>query len=175
MAKQSLVPAERIEKLILLVRGEKVILDQDLADLYGVHTGQLVRQVKRNRLRFPKDFAFVLTGQEFSNLKCQFGTSSSWGGRRTPPWAFTEQGVAMLSSVLHSPQAIEVNIAIMRAFVRLREIFTTHKDLARKLQDLERKLGEHDEKFQIVFEAIRQLMAPPPEPENKRRIGFGRD
>jgi hypothetical protein len=174
MAQESALPVERIEKLILLVRGQKVIFDQDLADLYDVRTGQLVRQVKRNRLRFPKDFAFVLTREEFSNLKCQIGTSSSWGGRRTPPWAFTEQGVAMLSSVLHSQRAIQVNIAIMRAFVRLREILSTHKDLARKLEDLERRLGEHDEKFQIVFEAIRQLMAPPPEPEKKRKIGFGR-
>ena len=167
-----LIPEERIEKCIILMRGHKVILDNDLAEMYGVDTGQLVRQVKRNKSRFPGDFAFQMTPQEFSNLKCQTGISSSWGGRRTPPWAFTEQGVAMLSSVLHSDRAIEVNIAIMRAFVRLREILSTHKDLAAKLEKMERKLGEHDQHFQVVFEAIRQLMAPPTPPGKKRRIGF---
>jgi hypothetical protein len=175
MAEGSIVPTERIEKAILLIRGQKVLLDQDLAGLYGVETKQLIRQVKRNHRRFPADFSFQLTRQEFTNLRCHFGTSSSWGGRRTLPYAFTEQGVAMLSSVLNSDRAIDVNIAIMRAFVRLREILATHKDLARKLDDLERKLGEHDEKFQIVFDAIRQLMAPPPQPGKKRHIGFARD
>ena len=175
MAKDTLISVERIERAILLIRGQKVMLDQDLAELYGVETKQLVRQMKRNRKRFPDDFSFQLTQQEFANLKCQFGTSSSWGGRRTPPYAFTEQGVAMLSSVLHSDRAIEVNIAIMRAFVKLREILATHKDLARKLADIERKLGHHDEHFRVVFEAIRQLMLPPPEPENKRRIGFAKE
>jgi hypothetical protein len=176
MAKDdSLIPVERIEKAILLIRGQKVMLDQDLAEMYGVETKQLVRQVKRNLKRFPMDFSFQLTRQEFTNLKCQIGTSSSWGGRRTLPYAFTEHGVAMLSSVLNSDRAIEVNIAIMRAFGRLREILATHKDLARKLEELEKKLGQHDEKFQIVFEAIRQLMTPPPEPEKKRRIGFRAD
>jgi hypothetical protein len=175
MSNDSLIPSERIERAILLLRGQKVLLDHDLAELYGVATGQLVRQVKRNRERFPKDFAFMLSPREFSNLKCQFGISSSWGGRRKPPWAFTEQGVAMLSGVLHSDRAVNVNIAIMRAFVKLREILATHKDLARKLEAHERKLGEHNEKFQIVFEAIRQLMAPPPVPPKNRRIGFARD
>ena len=175
MAAITLVPPERIERVIVLLRGQKVILDQDLAELYGVKTGQLIRQVKRNRARFPEDFAFPLTVQEFADLKCQIGISSSWGGRRTPPWAFTEQGVAMLSGVLHSPRAIEVNVAIMRAFVRLREILTTHKELARKLDDLERKVAEHDVHFHAVFEAIRQLMTPPAAPENKRKIGFARD
>jgi hypothetical protein len=170
----SLIPAERIEKAILLIRRQKVMLDQDLAELYGVPTGQLVRQVKRNRARFPDDLAFLLTRQEFTNLKCQLGISSSWGGRRKLPWAFSEQGVAMLSGVLHSQRAIAVNIAIMRAFVHLREILATHQDLARKLEVLERKYGEHDQKIQIVFEAIRQLMAPPPSPR-KGKIGFGRE
>jgi hypothetical protein len=124
--------------------------------------------------RFPNDFAFRLTPQEFTNLKCQFGISSSWGGRRTTPWAFTEQGVAMLSSVLNSARAIEVNIVIMRAFVRLREILATHKELIHKLEQVERNLGEHDKKFQLVFEAIRRLMAPPKE-EKKGHIGFARD
>jgi phage regulator Rha-like protein len=166
------IPDERIERAILLIRGHKMMLDSDLAEMYGVETGQLVRQIKRNTLRFPGDFAFQMTPQEFSDLKCQSGISSSWGGRRTPPWAFTEQGVAMLSSVLHSRRAIEVNIAIMRAFVRLREIMSTHKDLAAKLEKLERKLGEHDDHFQVVFDAIRKLMAPPPPAAKKGRIGF---
>lgn len=173
MAKAELeIPDERIERAILLIRGHKVMLDSDLAELYGVETAQLVRQVKRNLLRFPGDFAFQMSAAEFSNLKCQIGISSSWGGRRTPPWAFTEQVVAMLSSVLHSKRAIEVNIAIMRAFVRLRQILSTHKELAAKLEQIERKLGEHDEHFRVVFDAIRQLMAPPAAPAKKRRIGF---
>lgn len=169
MAKPELIiPTERIQRAILYIRGQNVILDQDLAQLYGVETGQLVRQVKRNRARFPADFAYQLTLKEFNNLKCQSGISSSWGGRRVPPWAFTEQGVAMLSSVLRSETAVEVNIAIMRAFVRLREILSTHKDLARRLDELEKK---YDDNFRVVFEAIRQLMAPP-NPPKKGRIGF---
>ncbi|MGO8747666.1 MAG: ORF6N domain-containing protein, partial [Thermoguttaceae bacterium] len=143
----------------------------DLAEMYAVKTGQLIRQVKRNRARFPDDFAFPLTDNEFADLKCQIGISSSWGGRRHAPYAFTEQGVAMLSSVLNSDRAVEVNIAIMRAFVRLREIMSTHKDLARKLDEIERKLGEHDQNFQVVFDAIRRLMAPPAA-SPKPRIGF---
>ena len=142
-----LVPAERIEKAILLIRGEKVILDQDLAELYEVETKTLVRAVKRNRKRFPADFMFVLSKEEFSHLRSQSGTSSQWGGRRYAPYAFTEQGVAMLSSVLHSDRAVEVNIEIMRAFVRLRAILATHKDLARKLAELERK---YDEQFGVL-------------------------
>ncbi len=163
MAKKtsSLIPAERIERAILFLRGQKVMLDADLASLYGVDTGQLVRAVKRNLDRFPGDFAFQLTRKELTNLKCQIGISSSgWGGRRTLPWAFTEQGVAMLSSVLRSPQAAVVNIEIMRAFVRLREMIGTHADLARRLDELERRFREHDEQFVVVFDAIRQLMTP---------------
>lgn len=165
---QSLVPSERIEKSILVLRGQKVMLDQDLASLYEVETKYLVRAVKRHLDRFPQDFMFQITKQEFEDLRCQFGTSSQWGGRRTRPYVFTEQGVAMLSSVLNSPRAIEVNIEIMRAFVRLREMLSSHKDLARKLDELEKK---YDHQFQVVFEAIRQLMAPP-QPEKKGRIGF---
>jgi hypothetical protein len=150
-----------------LLRGQKVMVDADLAALYAVDTKQLVRAVKRNMDRFPVDFAFQLTQQEFTNLKCQTGTSSSWGGRRTPPWAFTEQGVAMLSSVLHSKRAVQVNIEIMRAFVRLRELLATHADLARRLDELEKK---YDKQFAVVFDAIRQLMAPPK--EVKREIGY---
>jgi hypothetical protein len=188
LAKELLIPGERIERAILLIRGHKVILDRDLADLYGVSTKRLNEQVRRNLRRFPEDFMFQLTAEEAAALRSQFATlkqdtsgmrsqfaTASKRNIRYQPYAFTEQGVAMLSSVLHSDRAIEVNIAIMRAFVRLRELLATHKDLARKLEALEKKLGEHDEKFQIVFEAIRQLMAPPSDPETKRRIGFARD
>jgi len=176
MTEHSLIPAERIEKAILLIRGQKVLLDRDLAELYEVQTKRLNEQVQRNRKRFPEDFMFQLSAEELRNWKSQFATSNSAAkmGLRKLPYVFTEQGVAMLSSVLNSDRAIEVNIAIMRAFVRLREIMSTHKDLAQKLDELERKLGEHDEKFAIVFEAIRQLMDPPSVPA-KPRIGFCQD
>jgi len=176
MAKANLIPAERIEKAILLIRGQKVMLDRDLAKLYGVTTFNLNKAVKRNRGRFPEDFMFPLTKEEADGLRFQIGISkpAARGGRGYLPYAFSEQGVAMLSSVLRSARAIEVNIAIMRAFVRLREVLATHKDLARKLEELERKFGEHDAKFHLVFEAIRQLMTPPPEPEKRRPIGFAR-
>src|SRR3990170_5939353 len=166
MTKTSLIPIDRIERSILLLRGQKVMLDSDLAELYGVETRRLVEQVKRNIKRFPPDFMFQLTNQELINLRSQFATSS-WGGRRYPPYAFTEQGVAMLSSVLNSEKAIEVNILIMRAFVKLREMLATHKDLAKKMEEMEKK---YDTQFKIVFDAIRQLMAPP-EPKPKK-IGF---
>lgn len=177
MAKAELIPAERIEKAILLIREQKVLLDRDLARLYGVTTFNLNKAVKRNLQRFPEDFMFQLTKEEAAGLRFQTGMSKPGGrgGRRYLPYAFSEQGVAMLSSVLRSPRAIDVNIAIMRAFVRLRKIMASHKDLARKLEDLERKLCEHDQKFHVVFEAIRQLMEPPPEPVRKRRIGFHMD
>jgi hypothetical protein len=172
-----IVPAERIEKAILLIRGQKVLLDRDLAQLYGVPTGRLNEQVRRNIKRFPADFMFQLSSGEFENWKSQIAISNPGAkmGLRKKPFAFTEQGVAMLSSVLNSDRAIEVNIAIMRAFVKLREIMSTHKDVARKLEDIERKLGQHDEHFRVVFEAIRQLMLPPSAPEKKRRIGFARE
>jgi hypothetical protein len=173
MAKDSLVPVERIEKAILLIRGQKVILDHDLADLYEVSTKRLNERVRRNLARFPEDFMFQLTEEEAEALRSQFATSKkSRGGRRYLPYVFTEQGVSMLSSVLNSERAIEVNIAIMRAFVRLREMLASHKDLSRKLDELEKKYDSH---FKIVFEAIRQLMAPPTETEKKRRIGFVTD
>ena len=156
------------------------MLDRDLAKLYGVPTKRLKEQVKRNIKRFPEDFMLELTMQELEILRSQFATSS-WGGERYPPYAFTEQGVAMLSSVLNSERAIEVNITIMRAFVRLREILLTHKDLAAKIAALElkyknhdMKLSEYDKHITAIFEAIRQLMAPPPEPP-KRKIGFKQD
>lgn len=167
MTKPDLVLADRIASAILLLRGEKVMLDADLAALYGVETKALVRAVKRNVERFPEDFMFQLTKSEFDNLRYQSGTSRSWGGRRTAPYAFTEHGVTMLSSVLHSERAIRVNIEVVRAFVRLRRILATHDDLARKLVALEKK---YDAQFRVVFDAIRDLMAPPP--ATKRRIGF---
>ena len=145
------------------------MLDEDLAKLYMVETRMLLQAVKRNTQRFPPDFAFQLTRREFQNLRSQF-VISSWGGRRYPPYAFTEHGVAMLSSVLHSPRAILVNIAIMRAFVRLRETLALHKELASRLADLERNIASHDEGIQTLFEAIRQLMAPPE--KGGRSIGF---
>jgi hypothetical protein len=160
------IPVERIEKEILLIRGEKVILDSTLAELYGVETKQLKRAVRRNINRFPPDFMFELNEQEFDSLRCQIGTSNR-GGTRYNPMAFTEQGVAMLSSVLNSNRAIEVNILIMRAFVRLRGMISSHKELLRKLEDMEKK---YDDQFRVVFEAIRHLMAPPE--KARKRIGF---
>jgi hypothetical protein len=168
---RSLIPVERIEQSILLIRGHKVMLDNDLAALYGVETKKLVQAVKRNLDRFPDDFMFQLTDKEHVVLRSQFGTSSAGGrhgGRRYAPYAFTEQGVAMLSSVLRSPRAIAVNVEIMRTFVRLRRMLASHADLARKLDSLERK---YDAQFKIVFDAIRQLMAPP-DAKPKRPIGF---
>jgi hypothetical protein len=143
------------------------MLSTDLAELYEVEARVLVQAVKRNRERFPEDFMFQLTRAEYANLKSQFVTSS-WGGARAAPYAFTEQGVAMLSSVLRSPRAVQVNIAIMRAFVKLREILGSHRDLARRLAEMERK---YDGQFKAVFAAIHELMKPPEKP--RRRIGFG--
>ena len=164
------IQQEAIEGKIYMIRGHKVMLSVDLAELYDVEPRVLVQAVKRNLERFPPDFMFQLNDTEFKNLKSQF-VISSWGGlRRANPYAFTEQGVAMLSSVLHSTRAIQVNIAIMRAFVKLREMLATHKDLARKLEEMEKK---YDTQFKAVFDAIRQLMAPP-EPK-KRKIGFRRE
>ena len=164
-----LIQVGKIEETILLIRGQKVILDAELAKLYGVPTKVLIQAVKRNIRRFPSDFMFHLKKQEVAILRSQFVTSS-WGGRRYLPRAFTEQGVAMLSSVLNSERAIQVNIEIMRAFIRLRQILGSHKELARKLEQLERKVSSHDVHIQSLFEAIRQLMTPPESP--RRRIGF---
>jgi hypothetical protein len=172
MAKKSLASQQQIEHAILLIRGEKVLLDSDLARLYGVTTKVLVQAVKRNVKRFPADFAFRLTPQEFKTLRSQIVTSKAGrGGRRYLPLAFTEQGVAMLSSVLRSERAVQVNIEIMRTFVRLRQILAVNTDLAKRLDDLERRVGNHDEQFVSVIRAIRQLMEPPPGPA-RRRIGF---
>ena len=141
-----------------------------LAELHGVETKALVRAMKRNIERFPADFMFQLTKQEFTDLRSQFGTSSHWGGRRYPPYAFTEQGVAMLSSVLRSKRAVEVNIEIMRAFVRLRGMLTGQEQFGRKLAQLERKYDHHDKQIKVVFDAIRQLIESPP--KKARKIGF---
>ncbi len=163
----ALVPPERIERSILLISGQKVMLSTDLAKLYQVEPRVLVQAVRRNIARFPQDFMFQLTEEEFSNLKSQI-VISSWGGlRRAMPYAFTEQGVAMLSSVLRSKRAISVNIEIMRAFVRLRRMLASHAKLARKLDALEKK---YDAQFKVVFDAIRQLMTPPV--PKRRPIGF---
>ena len=163
---KAIVPAEIIEQKILLIRGKKVMLDKDLAGLYGVETFNLNKAVKRNIERFPEDFMFQLTSEEFKNLIFHFGISS-WGGTRKCPYAFTENGVAMLSSVLNSKRAIQVNIQIMRTFTKLKEMIATHKDLQKKIEDMEKK---YDHQFKVVFDAIKQLLAKP-EPK-KKKIGF---
>ncbi len=189
----ALIPAERIQSRIFFIRGEKVILDVALAELYGVETKALNQAVRRNQDRFPADFMFQLTAQESDLvLRSQIVTSKGkiddkllakndilrsqivtskrvgGGGRRYWPYAFTEQGVAMLSSVLHTPRAVQVNIAIVRTFVRLRQLIATHADLARKLADLE---NHYDEQFKVVFDAIRELMSPAL-PRGKKEMGF---
>lgn len=166
------VPAESIEKRIYLIRSQKVMLDSDLAELYGVETRALVQGVKRNLDRFPEDFMFQLTRQELELWRSQIVISNPAAkmALRRPPYAFTEQGVAMLSSVLRSDRAVKVNIAIMRAFFRLRELLALHKDLARKIEALARKDAGHDARLRIVFEAIRELAEETPKPT--RRIGF---
>jgi hypothetical protein len=161
------VSLRRIEQAILVIRGHRVMLSSDLAELYGVQAKALVQAVKRNIERFPDDFTFQLTRDEHRILKSQFVTSSWGGARRAPPYAFTEQGVAMFSSVLRSKRAAQVNVEIMRTFVRLRRILAENAGLARRLDDLEKK---YDVQFKVVFDAIRKLMQPPAPP--RRRIGF---
>jgi len=164
-----ILPVEVVERRIYSIRGQKVMPSPDLADLYRVETRALVQAVKRNMDRFPRDFMFQLTTKELALLKSQI-VISSWGGtRRGTPYAFTEHGVLMLSSVLRSKRAVRVNVVIVRAFVKLREILATHKDLARKLEDLERKYREHDAQIKAVFDAIHNLLAPK---RPNRRIGF---
>ena len=159
---------EVLAGLVRWVRGERVILDADLARLYGVETRALNRAVRRNAKRFPSDFMFMLVNEDVTNLKCQIGTSSlGWGGRRKPVMAFTEQGVAMLSSVLRSDRAADVNIAIMRTFVQLRRLMDSNRELARKIAEMEKR---YDEQFGTVFQAIQQLITEEEEP--KRKIGF---
>jgi ORF6N domain len=165
---RSVLPARRIERSILVLRDKKVILDLDIALLYGVETRTLIQATKRNRERFPADFMFQLTLEEVEDLRSQI-VISSWGGRRYRPYAFTEQGVAMLSSVLRSARAVRVNIEIMRAFVRLRQVMSTQADLICRLDELEQR---YDSQFKAVFDALRRLMAPPE--ASRRRIGFGK-
>ena len=168
--KKALVPTEVIVTKILFLRGEKVLLDRDLAELYGVETRVLNQAVKRNERRFPPDFMFRLTEEEKHELVTNCDRFKKLKHSTVLPHAFTEQGVAMLSSVLNSDRAIEVNIAIMRAFVQLRKMIASNKKLARKLKELEARVGEHDEQIQVIFEAIYQLMSPPEKPTKK--IGF---
>lgn len=166
------VPSERIIHSILLIRGQKVILDSELAMLYGVTTARLNEQVKRNKERFPDDFMFQLDQNEFDNLKSQIATSSSaWGGRRKRPYVFTEHGAIMAASVLNSQRAIEVSVFVVRAFVRLRQMLAPYKDILKKFKHLETKLQTHDKQITAIIDAIKLLM-PPPEPEPKRPIGY---
>src|SRR4051812_27443437 len=167
---RAVIPVGRIAQSIHLVRGQKVMLDSDLAALYEVTTGNLNKAVARNRGRFPSDFCFRLRREEAARLIFQFGRSNSRGGRRHLPYVFTEQGVAMLSSVLNSPRAVKVNIAIMRAFVKLRETLDNNRELGRKFSELQHRVGKHDEEIAAIIDAIRQLMAPPERP--RREIGF---
>lgn len=166
MQNTEVVPQQLIENKILIIRGKKVMLDRDLAGLYEVETKTLNRTVKRNMERFPEDFMFQLTKEEFNNLRFHFGTSR-WGGQRYMPYVFTENGVAMLSSVLNSKRAIQVNIQIMRTFTKIREMIATHKDLKQKIEKMEKK---YDYQFKVVFEAIKQLMEPSQ--KTSKRIGF---
>ena len=167
---KELIVIRQVAKVIRVIRGEKVLLDFDLAPLYGVTTGNLNKAMRRNGERFPSDFMFQLTAAEAESLIFQFGRAKGRGGRRHRPYAFTEQGVAMLSSVLNSPRAVKVNIAIMRAFVKLRQTLEANRELAQKFADLEGRVGKHDKEINAIIEAIRQLMVPPEKP--KRVIGF---
>lgn len=166
-----LVPVEGLLRQIYVFRGQRVMVDINLAGLYGVETRTLLQAVKRNQARFPEDFMFQLTDEEFETLRSQIVISKPGrGGRQYHPYVFTEQGVAMLSGVLRSDRAIQINIAIMRAFVRLREVLTSNEEVFRRLSDIERKLDDHDESIRIAFDALRQLMTEPaPDP---KRIGF---
>lgn len=163
---------EIITQKIYLVRGQKVMIDSDLSELYKVETKVLNQAVKRNQKRFPEDFMFQLSNEEFENLRSQLVTSS-WGGRRYPPMAFTEQGVAMLSSVLRSDTAIEVNIQIIRVFARMRQMIMTNKDVLLKLEQLEKEVGKHSEDIELIFRYLKQLLDPPQLP--RQRIGFIQD
>ena len=167
------VPVEIIQKKIFVIRGRKVMLDKDLAGLYGVMTKRLKEQVRRNLKRFPSDFMFELSWDEVMSLRTHFATLKRGKHGKYLPYAFTEQGVAMLSSVLNSDRAIEVNIQIMRVFAQLREMMISHKDLARKIEDMERKFKDHDQKIILIFEAIKRLLKETEEPsKNKMPIGF---
>ena len=168
----ALVPVERIQRLVLLIRGEKVIIDADLASLYGESTKRLNEQVKRNARRFPADFVFQLTKTEADSLRSQFATLKTGRGRHRKylPYVFTEHGALMAASVLNTPRAVAVSVYVVRAFVKLREMLATQKKLAERFAELEKKLTTHDRQIQTILAAIRQLMVPPVPP--KRRIGF---
>jgi phage regulator Rha-like protein len=167
-----MIPVKRIESAILELRGERVMLDADLAAVYGVATKTLVRAVNRNLERFPAGFMLQLNAEEFANLRCQFGTSS-WGGRRYPPYAFTEHGAVMLAAVLKSKRAVEVSVFVVKAFIRMRRMLADQRQFALKLAEIENKLVAHDQSIKVVFDAIRQLMQKPePETEKRRKIGF---
>ncbi len=170
---RSLVSEGVIERKIFLIRGKKVMLDKDLATLYGVQTRNLNKAVSRNLDRFPKNFMFQLSKSEFKNLMFQFGTSS-WGGTRKRPMAFTDYGILMLSSVLASKRATQVNIQIMRTFIKIKEMLTNNEMLRQKIEELERKFQKHDTQFKVVFEAIREILEKPHK-ENKKEIGFHAD
>ena len=169
MTKKDLVPVEYVERRILSIRGLNVIIDADLAELYGVETRVLNQAVRRNASRFPEDFAFCLSPEEFENLRSQT-VMSSWGGRRTPPHAFTEHGALMAANVLRSERAIEMSVFVVRAFVQLRGILSSQVEMLRKLEELEDKVGEHDEALRSIIEAIRKLMSPPS--GDRPEIGF---
>ncbi len=169
-SQDTLAPPSQIESLILSIRGRRVILDSELARLYGVTTARLNEQVKRNRDRFPPDFMFSLSQQEFKDLISQNATSRFWGGRRKLPNVFTEHGVIMAANVLNSGRAIDVSVFVVRAFVRLREMAAANQKVAAKLEELDRKVADHDEAIRSLVQAIRQLMAPPE--KGRRSIGF---
>jgi hypothetical protein len=171
-SKGVLIPDEIVVSKIYFIRGHKAMLDKDLAELYGVETKQLKRSVRRNIDRFPHDFMFELTKDEFENLRSQIGTSS-WGGIRYIPMAFTEQGVAMLSGVLISKRAITVNIQIMRIYTKMREIMLTHKDLLLKIEQIEKKLTDHDDRIQMIFDYLKQFIHDQEEP--RKEVGFKRN
>lgn len=170
-AKMPIIPDELVINKIYLIRGQKVMLDSDLSTLYQVETRRLNEQVNRNKERFPEDFMFQLTGDEYDNLISQIATSS-WGGRRKLPYVFTEQGVAMLSSILNSPTAISVNIQIIRIFTKMRALLMTHKDILLQLEKMEKKMGSHDEQIALIFGYLKKLLTPLQPP--RHRIGFRR-
>ena len=172
--KTKIAPVQRIEEMIFLIRGQRVMLDFDLARVYGVTTKRLKEQFRRNVGRFPNDFAFQLTNQELANLRPQFAASSLHGGIRYLPVVFTEHGALMLATVLNSQIAVDASVRVVRAFVLMREQLAAHKDLAQKLSELESRVSGHDESIQNLFEAIRQLIEPPL-PEDRKQIGFMRE
>ena len=168
----AIAPADAMDSKIHLIRGQRVMLDSDLALIYGVTTKQLNQQLRRNRVRFPMDFAFQLTAPEFEALRSQIVTSKGRGGRRYSPWVFTEHGAIMLAGVLNSQRAVEMSVFVVRAFVQMREMLTSDRQLAAKLDELEKKVGAHDQVIGQLVAAIRKLLEAPTEEKPKREIGF---